>query len=84
LEAASGGLPLRPLSALPSGAGGDFSGGGGDDFSAEACERLLLEDCKIDFFLLSVDVLSPLDSLMLGLDVFPLLSISFSVMFSGS
>ncbi len=84
LEAASGGLPLRPRSALPNGAGGDFSSGGGDDFSAEACERLLLEDCKVDFFLLSTDVLSSLDSLLLGLDVFPLLSISLSVVFSGS
>jgi hypothetical protein len=82
LEAASGGLPLRPRSALPSGAGGDFSRGDGDDFSAEACERLLLEVCRVDFFLLSVDVLSSLDSLRLGLDVFPLLSISFSAVFS--
>jgi hypothetical protein len=78
LEAASGGLPLRPRSPLPNGAGGDFSSGGGDDFSAEACERLLLEDCEIDSFLLSVDVLS----LLIGLDVFPLLSISFSAVFS--
>jgi hypothetical protein len=41
-----------------------------------------LEVCEIDFFLPSADVLSPLDSLMLGLDVFPLLSISFSAVFS--